>query len=167
MAHKAFTIGAISDTHMPYRWDALPASVFTMFKDVDLILHAGDVGELWVLDQLTAIAPVAAVHGNDESEAAQETLPYTRLVPAHGKRLVLQHGHWQDPALETASREEDDWLPKLDRWSRIALDHGAEVLVFGHTHIPMVVEHRGVTLINPGAIASASWSSRQVLQLWH
>jgi putative phosphoesterase len=56
-------IGLISDTHMPQRCAALPDAVFDALKGVDLILHAGDVGELWVLDHLSTIAPVVAVHG--------------------------------------------------------------------------------------------------------
>ena len=50
-------IGLVSDTHMPDRCDALPPALFATLRGVDLLLHAGDVGELWVLDQLSAIAP--------------------------------------------------------------------------------------------------------------
>jgi hypothetical protein len=53
--------GLISDTHMPERCAAFPASLFDVFRDVDLILHAGDLGELWVLERLSGIAPVVAV----------------------------------------------------------------------------------------------------------
>jgi hypothetical protein len=68
-------IGLISDTHMPARCADLPAAVFDVLRSVDVVLHAGDVGELWVLDQLSAIAPVIAVHGNDETAEAQRELP--------------------------------------------------------------------------------------------
>jgi hypothetical protein len=57
----AACLGLISDTHMPERWPELPGAIFDVFAGVDLILHAGDVGELWVLDRLSAIAPVLAV----------------------------------------------------------------------------------------------------------
>ena len=55
--HRTVRIGLISDTHMPERWPSLPPAIFELFKGVDLLLHAGGVGELWVLDQLSAIAP--------------------------------------------------------------------------------------------------------------
>ena len=57
-------IGVISDTHIPYRATNIPKKVFEEFKDVDLILHAGDIEELSVLDELKKIAPVKAVNGN-------------------------------------------------------------------------------------------------------
>jgi putative phosphoesterase len=68
----AARIGIISDTHMPERCAALPPALFETLRGVDLLLHAGDVGELWVLDRLSALAPVVAVHGNDET-AVQTT----------------------------------------------------------------------------------------------
>ncbi|MCA9945325.1 MAG: metallophosphoesterase family protein, partial [Anaerolineales bacterium] len=57
------TIGLMSDTHMPQRWAALPPVLGHIFANVEMIFHAGDVGELWVLDELSQIAPVIAVHG--------------------------------------------------------------------------------------------------------
>ncbi|MBC8074637.1 MAG: hypothetical protein H7Y32_01055, partial [Chloroflexales bacterium] len=48
-------IGLVSDTHMPQRCAALPPALFAALRGVDLLLHAGDVGELWVLDQLSAL----------------------------------------------------------------------------------------------------------------
>lgn len=55
--------GLIADTHLPDRLTSLPDSVATIFAGVDLILHAGDAGELRVLDALSAVTPVVAVHG--------------------------------------------------------------------------------------------------------
>ncbi|NJM07720.1 metallophosphoesterase family protein, partial [Candidatus Gracilibacteria bacterium] len=72
----------------------LPAPVFSALAGVDLILHAGDVGELRVLDALSALAPVIAVHGNDETEEAQRELPYQQLISAGGQRLLLTHAHY-------------------------------------------------------------------------
>jgi len=69
------TLGLISDTHLPDRLRALPPEVFDALDGVDLILHAGDVGTLAVLDQLSTIAPVVAVHGNDDSAEAIRELP--------------------------------------------------------------------------------------------
>jgi hypothetical protein len=60
-------IGLFSDIHMAQRCTALPPSVPAVLRDADVIVHAGDVGELWVMDRLSAIAPVIAVHGNDDT----------------------------------------------------------------------------------------------------
>jgi hypothetical protein len=84
-------VGLISDTHAPDRCKELPKAIFEALAGVDLILHAGDIGELWVLDQLSAIASVNAVHGNDETDEATAALPYWQTVVVAGHRLVITH----------------------------------------------------------------------------
>lgn len=155
-------IGLISDTHMPQRWKSLPEGVFKAFADVDLILHAGDVGELWVLDELSKIAPVVAVHGNDETEEATAALPYLQTLSIEGHRIVLTHAHFPDRAEEMASRV-NDWKAALERRAAFATKHGASICIFGHTHIPMRMQYGLAWLINPGAIASGNvWTMQQV-----
>ncbi len=156
-------IGIISDTHMPQRWPALPEAVGRLFGGVDLILHAGDVGELWVLDELARFAPVVGVHGNDDTVEAQRELPYQQLLALEGRRLLLWHSHYEDRAQELASRV-DDWHPGLRRLAARAQRAGAEVAVFGHTHVPMLLEYEGVLLVNGGAIASGNFVTRQTRQ---
>src|SRR5437762_3808745 len=75
----AACLGLVSDTHMPQRCAALPETVSRVLAGVDLILHAGDVGDLQVLDALSEIAPVVAVHGNEEPPEAKRELPYQQL----------------------------------------------------------------------------------------
>jgi uncharacterized protein len=162
-AHETI-IGLISDTHMPQRWKQIPEAVFVAFAGVDLIFHAGDVGELWTLDALSRIAPIAAVHGNDETDEATRALPYLLTLVAAGQRIVLTHGHYPDRDEEMAQRRFDEWEPKLARLVAFGKAHGASIVVFGHTHIPMCVEHDGVLLVNPGAIASGSLLARQKVQ---
>ncbi len=157
-------LGLVSDTHMPERCADLPAALFTVLEGVDLVLHAGDVGELWVLDRLSTIAPVVAVHGNDDSDDAQRELPYRQTIVISGHRLLLCHGHYPDHAREMASRRDDSWAPKLDRRAALGQSAGATTVVFGHTHIPMSVYHQAVLLVNPGALASANPVGRQRLK---
>lgn len=164
MKPQTVRIGLISDTHIPQRWKYLPESVFSVFANVDLILHAGDVGELWVLDELSQLASVVAVHGNDETDEAVRALPYIQTVSAAGQRIVLTHSHLTDHSQEMASRKEDRWLPKFNTWADLGKQHGATIVVFGHTHIPMVKQHNGIWLINPGAIASGNLYTRQKVQ---
>ncbi|MCA1670616.1 MAG: metallophosphatase family protein [Thermomicrobia bacterium] len=157
-------IGLISDTHMPARCAELPAAVFAVLRGVDLLLHAGDVGELWVLDRLSAIAPVIAVHGNDETADAQRALPFQQLVVVGGMRMLLTHGHYPDRAAEMEARKSDDWTPKLARRATMGQQAGARVVVFGHTHIPMIVAREGILLVNPGAIAAPNPTTQQRIQ---
>lgn len=159
--HVRFRIGLISDTHMPLRRRALPPELFDLFRGVDLILHAGDVGELWVLDQLSAIAPVIAVHGNDDSDEAQTELPYQQVIAAAGLRILLWHSHFPDRDIEMDSRRPNAISParNLERARRA----GAQVVVFGHWHIPFVHRQDGICVINPGALASGNLFSRQTV----
>lgn len=156
-------IGLISDTHMPKRWKILPSIIFEIFATCEMILHAGDVGELWVLDQLSQSAPVVAVHGNDETDEATAALPFLQTLAFEGHRIVLTHSHYPDHKTEMDKRKEDSWYPKLQYRANFGKAHGAKIVISGHTHIPMQVEHDGVLLINPGAIASGGWT-KQALQ---
>lgn len=158
---NAARIGLISDTHMPRLLTQLPDAVFDIFADVDVILHAGDVGLLWVLDELSRIAPVIAVHGNDETEEAQQALPFLQTISIAGQRLVMTHGHYPDVREEHEKRRDDSWYPKLARWAGFGREHGAKFVINGHTHIPLVTEVEGVWLINPGSIIQGSEIMRQ------
>jgi uncharacterized protein len=153
--------GLISDTHMPLCCAALPNALHDVFRDVHLMLHAGDVGELWVLDKLSLIAPVIAVHGNDDTLDAQRELPYQQITSVGGQRIVLCHSHHPDRAVEMAMREDDAWQPKLERLLDFGRRSGAQIVVFGHAHIPMTYTQDGILLVNPGAIASGSVIARQ------
>lgn len=162
---KILRIGLISDTHMPERCLALPPTLNALFRDVDLILHAGDVGELWVLERLSALAPVIAVHGNDDSAESQAELPFQQLIHIGGQRLLLWHSHFPKRADELAFRREDDtWARVLKRTSQRAAAVGASVAIFGHIHIPLVWQQDGVLLINPGALASGTFQLRMRVQ---
>jgi putative phosphoesterase len=160
----AARIGLVSDTHMPDRCAALPPSLFDVLQGVDLLLHAGDVGELWALDQLAALAPLVAVHGNDDTEDAQRELPYQQLIVVANQRIVLTHAHYPDRAQELESRRDDAWGSKLERRAAFGRRAGASIVVFGHTHVPMARRYDGILLVNPGAIASPNYVTRQTLR---
>lgn len=164
MSARPVTFGVISDTHCPKRLARLPDAIFTALDGVDLILHAGDVGELWVLDALSRLAPVVAVHGNDETPDAVAALPYRQVVTIAGQRILLMHGHFTDPAQEAAQRADDRWSSSFARWTSIAHEHGASIVVYGHSHIPTAAQQDGVWLINGGAIAPANVFSKQTTQ---
>ena len=153
-------VGLISDTHMPERCVAFPESISDVFQDVDLLLHAGDLGELWVLDRLSAIAPVIAVHGNDETQDVQRELPYQQLISVAEQRILLWHSHYPDPAEDKANRG-GPWHRILTCQAERAQQVGASIVVFGHTHVPMTYQYDGIWLVNPGALASGSLFTRQ------
>jgi uncharacterized protein len=128
-------IGLIADTHGLMRPEALAA-----LSGVDLILHAGDVGAPAVLEALWAIAPVHAVRGNvDVPGGDLRDVQHLRL---DGVRVHLSHGH-----------ELGSPTPAV-----LAARYDADVIVYGHTHRP-IVTHIGPTLvINPGAAGAARFN---------
>ena len=130
-------VGLISDTHGLVR----PA-VFTALEGVELILHAGDVGE-GVLEELNAIAPVRAVRGNTDPPGfpgLQEALD----LELHGVRIHVSHGH-----------ELGSPTPK-----RLMAAYPADVIVYGHTHKQLVVNVEGRWVINPGAAGAQRFKLR-------
>ena len=121
-------VGLISDTHSLIRVEALAA-----LHGVELILHAGDVGTHSVLRELGTIAPVHAVLGNMDSPELD--LPRRVDLTLGGVKILMTHGH------ELGSPTPDGLVHKYE----------ADVIVYGHTHKPLI-ETRGRTLIvNPGA----------------
>jgi putative phosphoesterase len=121
----ARTIGVVGDTHGLIRESALRA-----LAAVDVILHAGDVGRVEVLDRLRSLAPVAAIAGNVDSHI--RSLPPTEIVSIRGRLIYLVHN-----------------LADLDLDPRIA---GISMVVSGHSHRPSVHEKDGVLYVNPGSI---------------
>lgn len=121
-------VGLISDTHGLVR-----PEIFSALAGVELILHAGDVGGAGVLAEIRALAPVHAVYGN--ADAPGENLPATLELELEGLSVHVSHGH-----------EIGSPAPQ-----RLLARYGADVIVFGHTHKPLV-EWGGTRLVvNPGA----------------
>jgi putative phosphoesterase len=130
-------IGLISDTHGLVR----PA-VFDALKGVELILHAGDVGD-GVLAELSTIAPILAVRGNTDP-AESPDMPLFQEVTRDGVRIRVTHGH------ELGIPTPEELLAKYD----------ADVVVYGHTHRKSV-EQRGLRwAVNPGAAGQRRFDAR-------
>ena len=99
-------------------------------------MHVGDFVALTVLEELRALAPVAAVHGNVDERALRAELPERLVVDAAGRRFGLVH----DPGPARGRRERlRDWFPECD------------VVVYGHTHSPEIALHDGAWIVNPGS----------------
>lgn len=144
-------IGLISDTHIPDRAKELPQKVFEAFEDVDLILHAGDLTSMNVIDELEKIAPVVAIQGNmDRSRGIN--LPVAKTIEAEGVKIGIAHG-------EVYPRADTQQLVYL------AKQLGVEILVTGHSHQPKIEQTDGVLLINPGSPIVPRLADRTVMLL--
>ena len=144
-------IGLISDTHIPDRANKLPQNVFDAFSDVDLILHAGDLTSLEVIEELEEIAPVMAVQGNMDRVNGIK-LPKAKIVEAEGLKIGIVHG-------EVYPRGDTQQLVYL------AKELGADILVSGHSHQPKIEQTDGVLLINPGSPIVPRLADRTVMLL--
>jgi putative phosphoesterase len=128
---RAIRIGVIADTH-----GLFAPAIRRHFRGVDHILHAGDIGDWSVIEQLEQIAPVTAVSGNVDDE--QDGFPSEAVIELAGRRIAIRHILYEGG--------------KLTKDGRAFLDHEQpDICVFGHTHQPKV-EWLGKTLLfNPGS----------------
>ncbi len=129
-------VGVISDTHIPGTASSLPPAVFEIFKGVDLILHAGDIVDLVVLDELAAIAPVEAVAGNMDGAEVHLKLPSKKVVTIGGYTAGLIHGKF-----------------KIDIQREMIMKEftGVDLIVYGHSHTPFWGKVENVYFLNPGS----------------
>jgi putative phosphoesterase len=128
---------ALADTHAPRRWKACPGPVAAQLRLADAILHAGDVCTAAVLDELSEYAPVLAVVGNNDGPdvAAWGATP-TLQADLGGLRVAMIHDSGAAPG-------------RLQRLRRRFPD--AELVVFGHSHIPLDAKGDGLRIFNPGS----------------
>lgn len=139
-------IGVLSDTHFLGSRKSRPLDpVIDLFRraEVDLILHAGDVGQSSTLDELAAVAPVEAVRGNADPKELIEMLPDRVWVNAGQHTLLLLHGHHGKTALATA---------------RAAATPEIDLIVFGHSHKPLIERQQNTILFNPGSPTERRWN---------
>ncbi|MFQ5611356.1 MAG: metallophosphoesterase family protein [Anaerolineae bacterium] len=167
MTQAALTVGVLADTHLPYRLKALPEQIKEIFKDVDLILHAGDVDRLECLSPLADVAPIYAVRGNvhfgDWSDGGRD-LPLTVELTLAGRNVILTHGHltgWRGWVSKVPHLLFYDILrPRLGALNHITIRHlarqhpQADVVVFGHTHAACCLRRNGTLFFNPGPVAT-------------
>jgi putative phosphoesterase len=153
-------VGVLADTHIPHQVETIPAWVLDTFRDVDLILHAGDLDEMCALDDLRPLAPcVVAVRGNLHLRFGTWSSPHLPKAIhfwIKGHHIVLNHGI---PYLVRAmvyrllgqlGTENVTLNRYLIRDQQRAFPD-ADLVIFGHSH-RAVIERRGKTLfVNPGA----------------
>jgi len=130
-------VGLISDTHIPTRAKAIPEKALDAFKNSNLIIHAGDLIQLSVLNDFERLAPVVAVCGNMDGHDVKEKLPNMDSVKVYNWKIGVIH---DAGAL---------WGTK--KMKRITKQNSFDVLVFGHTHRPTIRRENNVFFINPGS----------------
>jgi putative phosphoesterase len=127
----------LADTHAPRRWRVCPPRVAKHLRRADLILHAGDVCTASVLTELAAYAPVVAVLGNNDGpDVAEWGAPETAELDLDGLAVAMVH----------------DSGPATGRLGRMRRRFpAADLVVFGHSHIPLDESAADLRIFNPGS----------------
>ena len=131
------TVGLIADTHIPVRAREIPRRVFEVFEKVDFIIHAGDLVDLSVIDELEQLAPVLAVYGNLDGTEIRGKLPKTNSVKVSDWKIGVMHDLGA--------------LFGMGKMRKIAKQNSFNVLVYGHTHNPSIKWEGKTLFINPGS----------------
>jgi uncharacterized protein len=131
-------IGVISDTHIPVNACELPPELISALKGCDLIVHAGDLVDLCVVEELQKIAKTEAVCGNMDLPKAQASLEKKKILKVEDKKIGLMHGYGNPDMLVNALKEE-------------FFSQKPDIIIFGHSHVPMNKVIEGVLFFNPGS----------------
>src|SRR3989338_384550 len=132
-------IGVISDTHIPDRAIEIPQKILEDFKNVDMIIHSGDLVELSVLDKLkSACKEVKAVWGNMDPNEVRKEIPEKEIIAVANYKIGVMHGYGNPANL-------------IQIMSKEFKDSGVNIIVFGHSHSPLNNTKAGILFFNPGS----------------
>jgi len=135
-------VGVISDIH-----GILVSAAIKALQGVDLIIHAGDIGNTGIMDELKSMAPVVVVRGNMDMSEDPRELPETEAIQVGDALLYIIHDIQN---LDIAPSQAD-----------------FDVVIFGHLHYPSVTKHSGVLFVNPGSASQPRRKSSASLALLH
>lgn len=131
-------IGAIADTHMFRMAKELPKTLIEGLQGADLILHAGDWTDPDLIYLLQEIAPVDGVAGNNDGFDIIDKFGRKKILDYEGFRIGVIHGDGDRRSTEQNA---------FDAFAEDQVD----MILFGHSHVPLKLKHQGVLLFNPGS----------------
>ncbi len=139
-------IGVISDTHIPERAKEIPEKILRDFKNVDMVIHVGDLVDLKVLDQLKAVCPnVRAVYGNMDPQEVRKQLPEKEIINVGTHKIGVMHGTGAPVKLIALLSE----AFKNDR---------VDIIIFGHSHSAFNEKKGDILFFNPGSATDKVFS---------
>lgn len=133
------TIAVVSDTHLPRGRAELPEEVAARVSGADLVIHAGDFTTPETLERFRHMGPpLVAVHGNADTAEVRDLLPATATVTCGHLTIGVVHNGG----------------PEAGRLARLRKRFpDCDLVIFGHSHIPLLAEQDGFTILNPGSAA--------------
>lgn len=132
-------IGVISDTHIPDRCLKLPDKIIQEFRNVDMVIHAGDLVDFKVLDELKAVCKdVRAVQGNMDPPEVKSKLPEKEVIKVGKYKIGVFHGLGRPDKL-------------IEQAEELFKNDNVNVVIFGHSHNATSVKKNGILYFNPGS----------------
>lgn len=138
MESKKIVVGVVADTHIPRKGKVLPEALIAAFRQVDLIVHAGDINRDYVIYELEELAPVEAVAGNTDDDGMRQQLGTKKIITLGDKRIGVIHGDGERGTT-------------FERVKKAFEKDAVDCVIFGHSHIPMNEVVEGVLYFNPGS----------------
>ena len=137
----------LSDTH-----SHLDNRIIPYLENLDEIWHAGDIGNLSILETLEKYAPVKAVYGNIDDQTIRKTLPETLEWDTEGMSILMTHIGGRPPSFEKGIKN-------------LLIKKRPKIFICGHSHILLVqyVEELNCLLLNPGACGKSGWHKKQTI----
>lgn len=131
-------IGVIADTHLSKHPEKIEDMMNRYFYEVDLIIHMGDFTSIEVLHKMQKYKKVIAVYGNNDKGKLTEELREREIINIEGYKIGLYHGHGSGEST-------------MDRaYSEFEKDK-VDIIIFGHSHQPIIKTKKKILLINPGS----------------
>ncbi|MFD1038393.1 metallophosphoesterase family protein [Virgibacillus byunsanensis] len=127
-----------ADTHLSNQGKQLPNRLVTACKTADLIIHAGDWKSMDVYKTLSSYGEVKGVYGNVDPDEITEQFPSQQIVEVNGFNIGVVHGHGDKKTTEKRVMEAFE-------------EEEVDVIIFGHSHIPVIRYVKGELLFNPGS----------------
>lgn len=133
------TVAVVSDTHLPRGARELPAAVEAHVREADLVIHSGDFTSPELVERFRTMGPpLIAVHGNADEGSVRDALPATATVTCGGVTIGVVHNGGPEAG-------------RVARLRRRFPECG--IVVFGHSHIPLLAGDGDLTIVNPGSAA--------------
>lgn len=149
-------IGVIADTHIPVNADSIPKKVLEAFKNVDIIIHAGDLVDLSVIDTLKSVCKeVIAVAGNMDSQKVKTKLPEKEIIKVGNYKIGVMHGYGHPNTL-------------IELASTIFKNDNVNIIIFGHSHTAINKKKGNILYFNPGSPTDnifAAYNSYGILEI--
>jgi uncharacterized protein len=140
-------IGVISDTHITNTEGEIPKKILNEFKNVDMIIHAGDLITLRVLDELRSVCNnVTAVYGNMDSHEVRQVLPEKEILKVGKFRIGVMHGQGSPSKI-------------IEFLGSIFKDSEVDIVIFGHSHESFNEKVGNILFFNPGSATDKIFST--------